>query len=274
MRSLKSIVFAVVLIASTVSLVGCFDLAGQRGGANALSLSWEFFRPDGSRTSALSAQSVSTLATSLEGKAVGYYVADTSPMDAGFIRFTAKNDQIPVPARWSVGNAAFGTLTPSKDKTSSILHFDQAGSTSVTAVVGSDTVTQDVVIYPGFVLDNGKLGYADPASDRGHVGYSFATGAYTTSPAGADIYIDDSGGVVVPGGFVIASAKTLADVSAVPDMSGATTQLAAADYPPTLTPEIVVITTLGGKHVVLDAGSWWASSQGYRAYAFGYRALD
>lgn len=165
----------------------------------------------------------------------------------------------PVPANWSVVPNDAGEFSR---QGAAETHFrpERPGSYEVQAVINGTVVTQDVEIYPGFVLEAGDIW-----AHEGGWGFRFDIEQYEDDPAEADIYIDSDGIVRVPGGFVRRPEKYLHEIEGPISMNGAETSFDMWNAPM----GISVMETRSGIQVVLDLGV--TSHSG--AVAFGYRIL-
>lgn len=224
-------------------------------------------------------------------RAIGIFVPERSPFSSGArLGFYAWKDtgsgRQPVSADWSLAPDTLGKPSAGSGPTFAV-EPTGVGPGRVTAVVEGNTVTLDVQIYPGFMLDNGTeySSDLDPSvgADRGQIGFDFGLGMYTFTREDADLYIAADLGLVAPGGAVAVNARHLEEVT-VPNMDGASTRLGSGERWPVGVPSpFYVLRTRSGRPVALQFLSFWGTCQawrrtgdwcpGYRAYAFGYRML-
>lgn len=290
-RVVLPVVFILVL---AVVLAGCFGRPSGGGSkAPVYGLSGKFLRPGEGASVVASTRFVvlpweTVVYAGAQASKSGYYTPETAPFHSRsqFQLWAWKQQngsRQNVTANWVLADAGFGTIVPYGD--SVLLVPNQVGETTVYAVVDGTTLEMEIVVYPGIMLDNGQPGYPSDEANRGHIGYNFALETYVTDPSMADIYIDASGTVRAPGGVVQTSYEGLHAAAPISDAQfiGAPTNIGSGGRAtpdgsefielPSVPTGISILMTRDGRQVAIDTGSVYASSEGYRAYAFGYRIL-
>jgi hypothetical protein len=261
-----------LLLTLVLTLTGCGILTGPQR------IEWTYHEPQ-EGVSSLSTLSLEPQQTAGSGDvAYGYTYGRNGLLGLPSMDFELANGAT---ATWEIADATLGDLTPDQASPRANLALEQGGATQVTATTSDGTtVTLDVVVFDGELLDNNQPGAPNPEAARGYFGYDVSAGSPTLTQAeadaNADIYIASDGSLIVPSGAVLTSAANLQEAAPVADFTGAITELASPSFPPQVVQAgiYVIQTREGGQAAVQFDASWYASSEGFRGFPVGIRPLD
>lgn len=199
--------------------------------------------------------------------ASGYWIPDPNDPLGVIIALQAwvreGSTRRPIAANWSVTPVTAGEFSQQNVAETHFLPAEP-GKYQIQAAIGDAVVTQDVEIYPGFVLDSNEI-----LAHSGGLGYRFDTEQYEDDQSEADIYIEADGTVRIPGGFVYRPEQYLHEVSGPIPMSGVKTSFGFDDA----RLGIMVLETRTGQQVAVHLGVTASSTKGGYAYVFGYKLL-
>lgn len=215
------------------------------------------------------------------GRVYAFTWEPTEPLDVPPVQLLAWKSfpdgrQEFVAAQWALQPADIGDLVPvggSNGQTPSVLMMaKQPGSGKIVAVVEGGTIVEEqVVAFPGSVLDNGTARICTPEFALGRSGFRFDLEVPEVVASRADIYLAPSGEVIAPNGAAHLNVYHLADVQGVPSVPDGPTTLSRTGN------AVYVLRARNNRYVAVQLGAGidcvGLGTEEYHFLAFSYQLL-